>query len=395
MLAAVVTSGATLIIFEERFFEGAWTYLLFIPLLYVLFTYSRNRLGEPSPEMDYLGQLDAAQLAGFGFGQMAIDTISDNGGRVGKRVEVTWQPDPKDQSHWREERVELTRMAVLLDGSEYAAMALPWAKTISKASNIDIALLSSVKNQTQLQQEQFETVVAERESYLQSVVEKLQKDGYSASYSVQPGFIAQATGDVIDENGIDLVITSTRGKSGTENWITGGVSRKLVHEIDKPVLLVTSSEGASSELPQIQRLLVALDGSIKSEQALPYARMLGKSLNCELILMSVPAVPSVKSYRAPADVVETIRMKAVANMQKFLEAVARSLRDEGLVVRTIVTGSMPARTIVETALNENVDMIMITSKGRGGLDYIMVGSVAQRIVENTEIPVFIVPIVDN
>ena len=82
-------------------------------------------------------------------------------------------------------------------------------------------------------------------------------------------------------------------------------------------------------------------------------------------------------------------------MQKFLEAVARSLRDEGLVVRTIVTGSMPARTIVETALNENVDMIMITSKGRGGLDYIMVGSVAQRIVENTEIPVFIIPIVDN
>ena len=123
--------------------------------------------------------------------------------------------------------------------------------------------------------------------------------------------------------------------------------------------------------------------------------MFGKSFNCELILMSVPAVPSVKNYRAPAAVVETIRTKAVVNMQKFLEAVARSLRDEGLVVRTIVTGSMPARTIVETAQNEEADMIMITSKGRGGLDYIMIGSVAQRIVENTEIPLFIVPIIDN
>jgi nucleotide-binding universal stress UspA family protein len=286
-------------------------------------------------------------------------------------------------------------MAVLLDGSDYAAVALPWAKTISKASDIDIELLSSVKNQTQSQQDQFEIVVAERESYLRSVVEKLQEDGYSASFSVQSGFIAPVTRDVIDENEIDLVVTSTRGKSGTENWITGGVSRKLVHEIDKPVLLVTSSEGANGEMPKIQRLLVALDGSIKSEQVLPYARMFGKSLNCELILMSVPAVPSVKSYRAPADVVETIRTKAVVNMQKFLEAVARSLREEGLEVRTIVTGSMPARTIVETALHEEADMIMITSKGRGGLDYIMVGSVAQRIVENTEIPVFIVPIIDN
>ncbi|MFN2233815.1 MAG: universal stress protein [Anaerolineales bacterium] len=395
VIAAVVTSGATLIIFEERFLEGAWTYLLFIPLLYVLFTFSRNRLGEPSPEMDYLGQLDAAQLAGFGFGQMGIDTISDNGGRVEKRVEVSWQPDPKEQSHWREERVEIKRVAVLLDGSDYAAEALPLAKTISKSSDIQIILLSSVKNQTQSQQEQFETIEAERESYLRSVVDKLQKEGYSASFSVQPGFIAQVTGDVIDENGIDLVVTSTRGKSGTENWITGGVSRKLVHEIDKPVLLVTSSGGVNRELPQIKRLLVALDGSIKSEQVLPFARMFGKSFNCELILMSVPAVPSVKNYRAPAAVVETIRTKAVVNMQKFLEAVARSLRDEGLVVRTIVTGSMPARTIVETAQNEEADMIMITSKGRGGLDYIMIGSVAQRIVENTEIPVFIVPIIDN
>jgi nucleotide-binding universal stress UspA family protein len=56
---------------------------------------------------------------------------------------------------------------------------------------------------------------------------------------------------------------------------------------------------------------------------------------------------------------------------------------------------MPARTIVETAQNEEADMIMITSKGRGGLDYIMVGSVAQRIVENTDIPVFIVPVIEK
>lgn len=395
VFAALVTSAATIIIFEERFLDGAWTYLLFIPLLYVLFTYSRNRLGEPSPEMDYLGQLDAAQLAGFGFGQMAADTVLVNGRRAGKRVEVAWKPDPKERSHWREERVSINNMVVLLDGSDYAAMALPWAKTVSKASDIHISLLSSVKNQTQSQQDQFNTILSERESYLNSVVNKLQEDGFSASFTVRPGFIAQATGELIEQNGIDLVVTTTRGKSGTENWITGGVSRKLIHEIDKPILLVNLSEGMNGKLPQIKRLLVALDGSIKSEQVLPYARMLGKSFNCELVLMSVPAVPSVQNYRAAANVVETIRGKAVANMQKFLEAVARSLREEGLTVRTIVTGSMPARTIVETAQNEDADMIMITSRGRGGLDYILVGSVAQRIVENTEVPVFIVPILEN
>jgi nucleotide-binding universal stress UspA family protein len=56
---------------------------------------------------------------------------------------------------------------------------------------------------------------------------------------------------------------------------------------------------------------------------------------------------------------------------------------------------MPARTIVETAEMEGADMIMITSHGRGGLDYLMIGSVAQRIVENTKIPVFIVPVYEQ
>jgi nucleotide-binding universal stress UspA family protein len=391
VFAAILTTGATIIIFEERFLEGAWTYLFFIPLLYVLFSYSRNRLGEPSPEMDYLGALDAAQLAGFGFGQMSPEPVTS--GRSRRSVEVTWQPDPKERSRWREEHVIIKDLAVLLDGSEYAALALPWAEAVSKASNAHITLLSSVKNQTQVQQDEFENIKAQRDAYLNSVVDDLQKEGVRVSYTIRPGGVAQATKGLIDENGIDLVVTSSRGKSGSQNWLSGGVSRKLVHEIDKPILLVNTPEDQNGSLPHIKRLLVALDGSIKSEQVLPYARALGKAFDCELVLMSVPAVPRVQNYRAAADVVETIRAKAVANMQKFLEAVARSLReDDGLKVRTIVTGSMPARTIVETATSEEADMIMITSRGRGGLDYLMVGSVAQRIVENTEIPVFIVPI---
>lgn len=43
VLAAILTTGATGIIFFERFREGAWTYLIFIPLLYATFTYFRNQ----------------------------------------------------------------------------------------------------------------------------------------------------------------------------------------------------------------------------------------------------------------------------------------------------------------------------------------------------------------
>jgi nucleotide-binding universal stress UspA family protein len=391
LLAAVLTTGATAIIFEERFFEGAWTYFVFIPVLYFGFTYFRNRMGEPTPIMDYLGQLDAAQLAGFGFGQMAA-SLGSQDEEVRRRVDLTWQPDPIERSKWRDQKEEINHIAVLLDGSSFAAQALPLAKAIAKATGSTISLLGSVKYHTQALKAQYDQTYAERERYLSSVSKELANQGYSTQVHVRPGFLADATKSFVDEMGVDLVVTTTRGKSGARHWLTGGVSRKLVQKLSTPILLIHGSEEEDVTLPKIGCILVALDGSIFSERALPYARTMAKVFGSELVLVTVPAVPEVTNYRAAADVVETIRQKAETSIRKFLEAVARSLREDGLRVRTVVTGSLPARTIIETGDQECVDMIMLTSRGRGGLDLFFMGSVAERVVQNTELPVFMVPI---
>jgi nucleotide-binding universal stress UspA family protein len=391
VVAATLTTGATGIIFVERFAEGAWTYLIFIPLLYVTFTYFRNRLGAPSKEMDYLGQLDAAQLAGFGFGQYetaaatAVETVA-------RPSEVRWQPDPIEHSKWRQEQVGINRLVVLLDGSIFAAQAIPAAKSISSATGAQITLLSSVKDHTPQLQAQYEDTRRAREVYLRGVADELDREGFSVDYGVRPGHIADATQQLISEDGIDLVVTSTRGKSGTRHWIRGGVSRKLTQKICKPVLLVQDADELNGGSPKIERILVALDGSINSERVLPYARALSKAFGSELVLMTVPAVPEVKNYRAAAEIVETIRAKAEVDIRKFLEAVARTLREDGISVRTVVTGSIPAPTIVQVGEEEEADMIMLTSRGRGGLDIVLMGSVAQRVVQITSDPIFMMPI---
>lgn len=387
--AALLTSAATAIIFEERFFEGAWTYLIFIPILYWMFSFSRQRLGEPSAIDDYLGQLDAAQLAGFGFGQAETPAVSRRKRVVAKPIEVTWQAEPKELSRWREESKSIQRAIVLLDGSNFAAQALPLAEIVAKATGANLTLLSSVKNHTSALQEKFEAIKADREQYLHEIVERLTANNIRANFAVRPGFIADTTSDLVKELSIDMVITTTRGKSGAQHWLTGGVSRKLAQKLNIPILLVKVEDG----LPlTINRILVALDGSIKSEYVLPYARFLAKSFSCELILLSVPEVPEVKDYRAPADVVKTLRNKAEENMQKFLDAVASSLREDGIQVRTMVSGNRPAVTIVDVGEEVDADILMITSRGRGGMDLLMMGSVAHRIVEQTRRPVLLVPI---
>ncbi len=391
LMAAVLTTGATAVIFVERFAEGAWTYLLFVPMLFSVFTYSRARLGAPSAAMDYLGRLNAAQLAGFGFGQMDPATGAA-AVRAEKPEDLQWEPAPIQQSKWREKQVSITNVAVLLDASPYAEGALPWAKMIAKQTGAHLTIFSSIKDHTIALQERFEVSKRIRQKYLDGVTAAIRAEGIDVDYAIRTGFIADAAQSLVAEQNVDLVITTTRGKSGKKHWISGGVSRTLVQKISQPVMLIQVGEHGDPWQPKMERILVALDGSIYSERVLPYARVLGQAFGAKLILLSVPAVPEPEDYLAPSEVVNVIRRNAEAKMSNFLAAVARSLRQDGLVVRTMVTGSLPARTIVNVAEEKNVDLIMSTSRGRGGIDLFMLGSEAQRIVENTTKPVFMMPI---
>ena len=384
--AALLTTGATLVIFEERFLEGAWAYFLFIPILYVAFTYFRRRIGAPSPEMDYLGHIDSNLLAGFGFGQAPLQTqAAANGEQV--PLKLGWMPEPVLAHPRLNGSVKIRHIVTLLDGSDYAAQALPVAQFICETTGAQLTLLSaSHKYQTE-GEEQFEA-----ETYLTSVAEKIHAAGIQVNCAVRSGSPAEATHKLVVEMDVDLVIVTTRGRSGEKNWLREGLSSKLVHLLDIPVLLVQVFESGPPEAPHLGRILVALDGSAFAEQLLPYARLLGKQFDCELMLICVPAVPESGKYRAPASVIHAIRKQAETSMRKYLASVAESLRAEGLTVRTVVTGSYPARSIVDVGKREGVDLIMITSQGRGGLDLLFMGSVAQQVVQLTDSPVFIIPI---
>jgi nucleotide-binding universal stress UspA family protein len=190
------------------------------------------------------------------------------------------------------------------------------------------------------------------------------------------------------------VVTTTRGKSGEKHWMSGGVSTKLMTKLDVPVYLVQGDQPQNIiDVPK--KLLVALDGSIASEKVLPYARTLAQVFDSEITLLSVPQIPETDNYRAPAEVVETLRAEAETNMKDFLEAVARSLREDDLKVSTLVKGSRPATTIVETAEQEGFDLIMLTSNGRGSFDRFIQGSDSERVVQNTTKSVFMMPSRNN
>jgi nucleotide-binding universal stress UspA family protein len=92
------------------------------------------------------------------------------------------------------------------------------------------------------------------------------------------------------------------------------------------------------------------------------------------------------------EAVEGLREETESRMCRYLEGIATAFCQEGLEAKSLVTGSGPARTVVSIAESEAVDLILLATHGRGGMDRLFLGSVADRVVQNTCCPVFLVPI---
>ena len=397
-IAALLTSVATLIIFRERFFEGAWTYFVFIPVLYAIFTYFRHRLGEPSPLKERLGMLEEA-MWGVGAGSGEPITVAPVTAAV-QPLELEWQPTLPADQRWRTKRVTFKHVLVPLDGSPFAEQALPMAETICERFGIPLTLVSVIQSPgllqvlpgAQAEQGQIESGQIEREQYLSRAAKRLRVAGIDVDYAVGVGTVAEAINSLVSEIGVDLVVMSTHGRSGVERWLIGSVADKIVQMVTTPVLLVRPAVGGNSKVPSLKRLLVTLDGSEFAERVLPYARALATHFDSEILLLSVPEVPEAQMYGAMADAVQRLRVQAEVEIRQYLEEITTALREEGLSAQAMVMGSGPARTIVAVGESEAADLIMLATHGRGGLDRLFVGSVADRVVRHSRCPVFLVPV---
>jgi nucleotide-binding universal stress UspA family protein len=124
---------------------------------------------------------------------------------------------------------------------------------------------------------------------------------------------------------------------------------------------------------------VTLDGSEAAESVLRYTRFLARVFQSEILLLSVPEAEAEG-----------------ARLTDYLEAVTTALRESGYTVSAKVTGSGAVRTILEMSSAEGADLIMMTTHGRGVLSReASIGSVADRVIDAANCPVFLVPVQEN
>lgn len=136
-------------------------------------------------------------------------------------------------------------------------------------------------------------------------------------------------------------------------------------------------------------ILLTLDGSALAEQALPHAVGQAERFGAELIILRVlePLSDQFRSSPAVRQAQETINTLA----QEYLEKIATSVQERDIPVRVVSINGRPHEEIVRFAETNQVDLIVMSTRGQSGLSRWLMGSVADRVVRGASVPVLLVP----
>lgn len=138
-------------------------------------------------------------------------------------------------------------------------------------------------------------------------------------------------------------------------------------------------------------ILVPIDGSDHSEQALPYALALLPEGGAMRLISVVAPADTLLSTLPGAKSAEAIQRFVSEEANNHLQAVADRLRSLGAeTVTTLIATGDPSLEILAAATDLSIGMIVMSSAGRGALGRLEFGSVADRVARSATIPVMIV-----
>lgn len=147
-----------------------------------------------------------------------------------------------------------------------------------------------------------------------------------------------------------------------------------------------------------KKILVAFDGSEPSKYALDHAVSIASKWESELIILSV--VPRVSTPLFPDGGPAPLTSLHLADYHdSLIEIYSKSLKEAeddvkeafpSVKINSMLLDGRPSSIIVETAENEDVDLIVIGSRGIGGITGWILGSTSRRVVETCTKPVLIV-----
>lgn len=307
----------------------------------------------------------------------------------------------------------LKRIMVPLDGSERAERGLALSARLARGSGAELLLVRIVSmppmrlapygEPAQIALALIAEARQDAEDYLREVAQRPFLDGIAVRTLAIEGHVTADLLTTARDEQCDLIVMCTHGYSGFNRWRLGRVAAQVARHSPVPVLIVPARNDQAPTLEDgVARVLVTLDGSALAEAALAPALDVAQSLvepqRITIHLLEVVEFFSVmmadtnreEALSSPAIGAEE---QALQDARAYLEGVSRGIRQENpgvTVTSEAVLAADIAATITDiTEAEQGFDIIAMATHGRGGLQRWTVGSITERVLHTTHLPLII------
>jgi nucleotide-binding universal stress UspA family protein len=212
---------------------------------------------------------------------------------------------------------------------------------------------------------------------------------------VHDAVLGPATRVILDQaaaHHADLLVLGTRGLRGWPHLLLGSTAERVISAARCPVLAVHGHDAMPPEPPERPwRLLAATDGSPEAAAAIRAAVAVLAPAATEISLLRAfeasplfyPGIDGISAH----EVFEAARDA----VEDELDVDTRALAGEGIHARALLRDGFAPDVIVAAASEMNADLVVMGTRGRGGLSHLLMGSTAERVAQRAAVPVLVVP----
>ncbi len=279
-----------------------------------------------------------------------------------------------------------SRITVATDFSEQAKHALAAAASLARrtGARLDVVHILATGHTLALHADHEDTAADELRQFLAAagVDDVLDQRIIKKAATADQGILREA-GDL----GAELICIGTQGRTGLTYALLGSVASRVVQNANVPVLTVREK----ADLKSVERVLCAIDLSDLSARCVDEATALANLYDAEVVVGHVIAPsPSTSIYGMPSPIGAQYEQDLRGAAEEVLGTFVTRATDAGAKARPEVDVGLPSATLVEMANRIDADLIVMATRGLSGLDHVLLGSTAERVVRTSEVPVITV-----
>lgn len=290
------------------------------------------------------------------------------------------------------------RFLVPVDGSPFSELAIPVAMDLGTrggaGAEIHLVLvyepILDVQGVPPIDPTYGKSILTGYEAVMADLVSRARTNRITPTAEVLIGPVVTTLTDHAKKVKADLMILTSHGRGGLNRLWLGSTAEGLARHSDVPVLLLRPDADAPPGLPPIRSVLIPLDASGFGKEivecAIRLAGVEGVTYHLVHVIHKIPVVLSAASMDHDVELYQARRTLA----QDFLDGVAEGLRARGATVKAEVRASNSVAKELLTMVEEgDYDLIAMATHGRGGIGRMVIGSVADKILRGTRVPLLL------